>query len=250
MSRHKKILTHLPLGSPILAVVLCALAAPASGGDVETSIADAPVRGIVKPVQQATLASELQARVAHLPLREGERFEKGALLAEFDCTKYQSELEVAEAEYRAAIATRDSNRKLLQLSAAGRFEVEVAEAQAQKAEAAVAAAGAVVDNCRIHAPFAGRILDLMVHEHDVPGVNGALMKIADDVTSKVELIVPSNWLRWLKPGIPFTLELDDTGAEIAAKVRQIGAAVDAVSQTIKLTAVITEQNLDGVTFPA
>ena len=58
-----------------------------------------------------------------------------------------------------------------------------------------------------------------------------------DPTSELELdlIVPSNWLRWVNRGTTFIFSVDELGQEYKARVTRLGAKVDAVSQTIKLT---------------
>ncbi len=53
---------------------------------------------------------------------------------------------------------------------------------------------------------------------------------------KIELIVPSTWLTWLTPGIEFGFQVDETGKSYTGVVKRIGAAVDTVSQTIKVFA--------------
>jgi len=59
----------------------------------------------------------------------------------------------------------------------------------------------------------------------------------------VELIVPSAWLVWLKPGQRFDLRVDETGATLPGEVVLPGAKVDPASQSVKVTAKLTG---DGV----
>ncbi len=48
--------------------------------------------------------------------------------------------------------------------------------------------------------------------------------------------VPSTWLTWLKPGAEFQFQVDETDKSYVGVVRRLGAAVDTVSQTIKVFA--------------
>jgi membrane fusion protein, multidrug efflux system len=61
----------------------------------------------------------------------------------------------------------------------------------------------------------------------------------------VDIIVPSNWVRWLKPGTPFSFRVDEVRRDVPAAVVRVGAAVDAVSQTIKIAAKLL-QSSDGI----
>jgi multidrug efflux pump subunit AcrA (membrane-fusion protein) len=59
------------------------------------------------------------------------------------------------------------------------------------------------------------------------------------------VLVPSNWLKWLKPGVEFKVFLEETQREYSAKVKMVGARIDAVSQSIKMTGIITGKS-DGL----
>ncbi|MEO0441982.1 MAG: HlyD family efflux transporter periplasmic adaptor subunit, partial [Pseudomonadota bacterium] len=48
-------------------------------------------------------------------------------------------------------------------------------------------------------------------------------------------IVPSNWLTWLRPGADFTFKIDETGADVTGQITRLGASVDPVSKTIRVT---------------
>jgi membrane fusion protein (multidrug efflux system) len=198
-----------------------------------------PTRGILRSLNESTIAVELAARVTAIPFRESERFVKGDVLIEFECDKHQADLKAALAEYRGHKITVDNSHNLQSLRAAGALDVALAEAQADKAAAAVEAANARVKECKIFAPYDGRIVDLLTHAHDMSAPNAPLMRIIDDRHLEIDLIVPSQMLRWLKEGAAFAFKIDETGVIVPAKVLRIGAAVDPVSQTVKLTGAMT-----------
>jgi len=54
----------------------------------------------------------------------------------------------------------------------------------------------------------------------------------------LEFLVPSRWLRWLKPGLPLRVSIDETRRTYPARFTRIGARVDPVSQTVKVAATI------------
>ncbi|MFT7576275.1 MAG: membrane fusion protein (multidrug efflux system) [Alphaproteobacteria bacterium] len=51
---------------------------------------------------------------------------------------------------------------------------------------------------------------------------------------EIELIVPSHWLRTIGIGAAFKFTVDELGATYTGKLIRLGAAVDPVSQTIKI----------------
>lgn len=194
------------------------------------------IRGVVKATAQATLASQVQGRISRLPVKEGQRFKKGALLVALDCSKYEAELASVQAEYRAKKKTYENNRSLSKHQAVGHLELEVSQAEAEKAFAAVKAGQVMVSGCTILAPFPGRVVRTIVNEHENVFPNDQLISLLDDSQLEIELILPSKSLAWLKVGTPFDYVVDETGLRHAALVQDIGANVDPASQTVKVKA--------------
>ncbi|HET6587235.1 MAG TPA: efflux RND transporter periplasmic adaptor subunit [Oleiagrimonas sp.] len=181
------------------------------------------------------ISSEVSAKIARLPLKEGDAFAKGDLLVAFDCDLYRAQLRKAEATSAAASRAQAVTAKLAALHSAGALDVAKAKAGAREAAADVAYMRTTVDKCTIRAPFAGRIakLDAAAYEYVVPGK--PLMEILDNGALEVKLIVPSKWLVWLKTGAKFTVHVDDLGKAYAAHVVRIGARIDPVSQTLAIS---------------
>lgn len=192
------------------------------------------IRGVVKATAQATMASQVQGRISRLPLKEGQRFKKGALLVALDCSKYEAELASAQAEYRGKKKTYENNVRLSTHRAVGRLELEVSETEVQKAYAAVKATQVNVGGCTVRAPFSGRVVKTIVNEHENVFPNDQLISLLDDSQLEIELILPSKSLAWLKAGTGFDFVIDETGLHHAAVVQDIGASVDPASQTVKV----------------
>lgn len=221
------------LGLRCLAACLPAVAV---AGESETA---ASARGVVRAINEATLASDLAAQVVRIPFREGQSFAKGDVLVAFGCDRYAAELKAAGAEARGQKATYESQLKMAKLEAAGALDVTVAKAQAEKAEAAVDAAKVRVGQCQIVAPFDGRVVEVLTHEFDTPAPSAPLLRIVDHKNLELDMIVPSKWLRWLRDGRAIRFQIDETGSSVPANVKRVGAAVDPVSQTVKVTGTLS-----------
>jgi hypothetical protein len=61
-----------------------------------------------------------------------------------------------------------------------------------------------------------------------------LLGIMDDSALELELIVPSKWLVWLKPGANFSVYIEDVERSFDAEVMSIAARIDPVSQSVKI----------------
>lgn len=196
------------------------------------------IRAQLAPRRYTTLAAEIGAKVSRLPLPEGGSFRQGQTLIQFDCTLQHAQLDKAKAALGGAEKILHANQRLLELHSVGKLELETSEVEVVKARAEVAANAAVIGKCAVAAPFSGRIAEQKVREQQYVQPGQTLLEILDDSVLELEFIVPSKWLVWIKPNTGFQVRIDETGKAYPAKVLRIGARVDPVSQSVKLTAVI------------
>ncbi|WP_448191405.1 efflux RND transporter periplasmic adaptor subunit [Azospirillum sp. sgz301742] len=194
------------------------------------------VRALIEARRHAVLSAEIPGRIARLAVEAGERFKAGDVLVAVDCSSYQAELDAARAQLNAAEVTARVNRRLASLRSIGEAEVQLADAKAQVARADVRKSELQTRRCEIKAPFDGRIVERRIQEHESVPAGAPLLEILSDRDLKVELIVPSAWLVWMKPGQRFELRVDETGATLPGEVVQPGAKVDPASQSVKVTA--------------
>lgn len=217
------------------------IAAGAHGQASEPAeIAGAPeIRAQLTARQFTTLSSESAARIDRIAARIGERFNKGDVLVEFDCAIQRAQLARARAVVVQAEKTYAINTRLAQLKSIGQLELEISGAEVQKAKADLAAANAVVSKCTIAAPFSGVTVDQKAREFQYATPGQPLLEILDDHALDIELIAPSRWLDWLKPGNLFELRIEETGKSYPARVDRLAGRVDPVSQSIKVIGQIT-----------
>lgn len=200
-----------------------------------TGIVSDNVRGLVKPVERAIISSEIAGKINKIPHKAGSRFKKGDLLVGFDCSFYRADLASADATYQSRKHVYENNKELLALNAISDIDVSISESEMQVARADRTMKTIRVNQCKIKAPYSGRVIEVAVNEHETVPSDKEILSILNDRDLEIELIVPSNWLNWLMNGEPFSFQVDETGKMLEAKVSKIGAVVDPVSQTIKLT---------------
>ena len=216
------------------------LLAPAGAAETQTA------RAIVKANAKATISVFLTARVSQLPFRAGQSFARGSVIIGFDCARYLAELRAKKAILSARSQELAINNRLLRFGAIGASEVAVSRSRMQEAKALVEVQEALVKQCVIEAPYDGRVVERLINENETPGPNQPLIKIVDTSKPELELIVPSNWLVWLNTGTPFSFKVDETGKVLKAKISRLGAVVDAVSQTIKVTGEFSGEQKNSV----
>ena len=215
--------------------------AAATASVASSALDQREIRAQLMPRRYTTLAAEIGAKVNRLPVAEGGRFRAGETLIAFDCSLQQAQLAKAQAVLTASEKTWAANQRLAELHSVGQLELEVSEAEVAKAKAEVASNHTLLSKCVVAAPFAGRVAEQKAREQQYVQPGQPLLEILDDSALELEFIVPSKWLVWLRPQQGFQVAIDETGRRYPAKVQRIGARVDPVSQSVKLSAVVDGQ---------
>ena len=207
------------------------------------SYADAEVResrALVVASQEAILSSELAARIENIAVKEMQRFKKGDLLIQFDCSLYEAQKDVVSANANSALIKLKSDEQMLQMRSIGKYELELSISEYEKAKSELRIAELNVERCQIKAPFDGAVEEVVVNTFETIQPQVELMKIIQTDILELEMVVSSEWISWLKIGHPIKVYIDEIQKEFNATISGIGANVDAVSQTIQLKGTITD----------
>jgi membrane fusion protein, multidrug efflux system len=229
---------RLPIFAIFAGLMLAAASAHAQAPRLEA-------RGVLQPEREATVSAEIAGRLVELKWGPGERFREGETLARIDCRFYDARLAQGVAARDVAKLQLDSDRELSQLRTIGQLDVLKSEANLRAADAEVALRRLDVARCVVPAPFAGRVVERRANAHESINAGMPLLDIVDDRSLRVRVIVPAGWLVWLKPGQTFRFAIDETGEKRAARVRDLGARIDPVSQTVGIIATI-ERPAEGL----
>lgn len=245
-------------------------------GTVEYTVANTRA-GTIKACRRAELAPAAGGQVATMPVREGEKVEKGQVLLELWNEDLEAQLEVARAEVRAAeanveqscvraeAARREANRlqalEERKLVAEEAVDQAVTEANAQEAACraarsqlnvareSVRAAQAALERTILRAPFAGRVAEINteVGEYVTPSPPGIPTPPAVDLvdTSCLYVQAPIDEVDApaIQTGMPARITLDAfPDVEFKGEVRRIAPYVSEVEQqarTVDVEAVFT-----------
>jgi len=229
----------------MLVIAGCTLATPLlAQPSTDPLNAAAEIRAQLTARNYTTLSSEASARIDRIATRIGQHFTKGDLLIAFDCVTQQAQVARARAVVTQAEKTAAINQRLANLRSIGQLELEVSLAEVRKAKAELAIADAAVSKCRIDAPFNGITVEQKAQEFQYATPGQPLLEILDDRSLEVELIAPSRWLAWLKPGYFFQVHIEETDKTYKAEITRVGGRVDPVSQTIKVFGEIRDEAAD------
>lgn len=227
-------ISPLALANDKYADITSITAGPALFGQ-DKDTANSEARGVLKASEEAIIASGMAARLLKAGYKPGQRFDRGALLAKFDCTQQEAELNALKQAHETLSLRYKNQDHLFKAGAAGELDVSVARSEMHQAAAERDALSARMKHCHVYAPYAGIIVGKHVAAYETPAQNAPLYTVARAGNLEISVIIPSKWLRWVDKGAKFKFQVDETGSELNGKISRIGAAVDPVSQTIEVT---------------
>lgn len=238
---HIRIRTRLAVALlGLLPICGTALAAPAQDNRSGDS---APAK--LNALSRVQLSSELAARLTQVHVRAGDRFQKGDLLARFDCTELKAELEGAESQRLLARRQLDANISLRQLGG-NISELEMVQSEAQLAEATARAKVLKHRNghCDLRAPFDGFVVSRSAEPYQRVDVGAPLLELVDNRVLEVEAIIPSGWLDKIAIGEKFEVTINETGHQYSATLKRIVPVVDPVTRTVRVIGHIENRTPD------
>jgi RND family efflux transporter MFP subunit len=221
--------------------------------------------GYVVARRQATVSAEIIGRVSEILIEEGMRVEGGQVVARLDSTLAKIELNVSEANSRAAAATANEAERSLRRLRNLDVGSSVSEAQLTQAEAEAVAARAradlatseverlqaLLDKYEIRAPFGGIVTtkDAQPGEIISPAAAGGgftrtgICTVVDMESLEIEVDVNEAFISRVEPGQPARATLDAyPDWEIPASVIAIIPTADRAKATVKVRLKLDERD--------
>lgn len=195
---------------------------------------------VLEPELTATLSAEVAGKVIQYPFKKGEFFKQGDALVEFECTIERARFEKAKARYDASAANAKAHQKLNELRSIASVDSKLARAEADQARADWQEQQAIVERCSIKAPFDGAVVESMINLHETVDAGRPVVRIISTRDLEVRMLIPSDWLVWLKQGNPMMLEVNETQKTYDATVNRINAEVDPVSRLVEVTGLLKQ----------
>lgn len=160
------------------------------GAEDEASRREYP--GTIEAIQHVDMGFEVPGRIIDFPVEEGERVEKGQVLARLDPRDYQAKLESAAANLRKSEADLARSQRLynedpgaiaLTQLDSNRRAVEVSRAYLKEAKKAL-------EDTALTAPFAGYMARKLVRDFANVQAKQAVLILQDTSTLKIVVSVP------------------------------------------------------------
>jgi membrane fusion protein (multidrug efflux system) len=207
------------------------------------------ISGTLTPQREARVRAEVGGTVLGTYAEQGQRVEKGTLLARIDDRAVQdaylsAKSLVRSAELNAQVAKRNAERsqELAQAGAISDRDLETAtwnatnaEAQLADAQARLASAQKTLDYTTVRAPIGGIVSERTVSPGDVVQTGGALYNIVDPASLRLEGTVPAEQIGQLTPGAPVDFSVGGyPGKTFTGRIDRINPAADPATRQVRV----------------
>jgi len=213
-------------GQPVLSV---SVVAP----EQRTLDDDIRVTGAVVPREDVVVVAELAGRrVRAVHAEAGDQVKRGQPLAELDGESLSIQSESLQTELARAREEYERANKLHQAGALSDELVKQRQAAFEVARSRLRDSQLHMNKAQIVAPADGIIYERNATIGGLAGGSEPLFRIAMSGKLEVEVRVPEDLVRRLRPGVPATLKVAGDSAPAAGSVRLIMGQVDAASRTV------------------
>jgi RND family efflux transporter MFP subunit len=208
--------------------------------------------GSVEPWARVMPGTKILGRVERVPVREGDRVERGDVLAELE----SRDLEAAVAQAEAAIAmseaqlenARSHYERMVDLHSRGSVTDKnledalaghrVAEAGVQQARANLQAAEVTLSYATIRSPVSGFVVEKRIEAGDVASPGVPLFVVEDLSQAKIVVQVPETDIVGLAEGDTARVHVDVLGLVEEAAIARVVPSGDRASRTFDVEIVI------------
>ncbi len=203
---------------------------------IETMVARYSGTATLETAEEAQVVAKASGIVRELLVEEGDRVEKGQLLARLDDADARNELVQASATLKKYQAKFDRAETAVQSHLIPRDQYEQDKYDLETQRAVVEGARLKLSWTRVVAPIAGVVAKRDVKPGNFVQANASLFRIVDMDPLLAVLNAPERELGTLREGQPVTLRADALdGAEFSGTIERIAPVVDPDSGTFRVT---------------
>lgn len=182
---------------------------------VKTAIAESRAEikkdfsGLVEAVDYVKLAFRVSGQIVELPIVEGQRVKKGALIARIDPRELSLQYAADKASYETAKAQIDRNKRLLEKQAISKQDYETSNANYQRAKSAYDLSSNNMKDTRLIAPFDGSIETRLVENFQRVNSGEGIVQLVNTNKLRIKFMLPDSYLYLMKsPKKDFSVEFD------------------------------------------
>lgn len=198
--------------------------------------------GEIEAIQSIELRPEIAGRLTDILFDEGASVQKGTPLLRIDDAELRAEVARLEAERDLAEQALNRTRKLLAQEASSEAELELAEANWRSAMARLDLEKVRLERTAISAPFSGIVGERFVSIGDYVTTSTSLTTLQTFNPQRAVFQVPERYAQRLAVGQPITFTVAATSDSYEGRVDFVDPVVQLPGRTIQVKAVVANPN--------
>lgn len=206
------------------------------------------VQGDVATRENIIIYPEFSGVLTRVRVTEGQRVNRGELLATIDDGGLRSQLAQLEGQATLAKTTFERQQRLWEQNIGSEIQFLEAQNNYQSAQNAVDQLKSQLDKTNVRAPFSGVIDQVITDEGQVvsPGQN-QLFRLVNLQNMYVQAAVPETYLNQIQQGTPVIVEIPAINQQYEGTVRQVGNFINPNNRTFQVE--VTLPNEKGLIKP-
>lgn len=193
------------------------------------------VKVVLFPFREAIIASRIDSSTGAYKYRQGEPFPSGAVLTELESENYVIKLQQAQNQLEFSRVTYEDKKELRKENFTSDFELKKSEYEYRTAESNLKIAQLNLSYCKIRAPFAGKIVEVITREYETVRPGQQLLRIIDDNSLLAVMNIP---LAKVQPvGSVMTIRVQD-GSKVQGTIYEISPQADHRTGTVRIRVLI------------
>jgi len=201
--------------------------------------------GIIEAAREARMAFEVAGRIIEFPVVEGDRLEKGGLIARLDPRDFEEALAKRQANSDFLKVEYERHKTLFEQGVDSKQVVDKALKNFQISASSVAQAVKALEDSELRAPFDGLVAAKLVKDFRNVQAKEQVVIFEDDSHLKIVVQLPEADYARITPGL--TLAERNAGAEIEvevtslpghffpAQITEAAGVADPVTRTFRVT---------------
>lgn len=198
--------------------------------------------GTVTSKQNVLISAEAGGRVESIPVREGEKVNKGAVLVHIENSAAQDQLAEAKSGYELAKTTYEKRKNLWDQNIGSEIEYLQAKNNYQAAQSRYEQAQVQYDKTMIKAPISGTVDDIRVNEGEFVNMGMPVVRVVDLDHVEIEAELSEQYLKAVHYGDSVLVKMPALDIQQNAVINFVSQVINPDNRSFKIKVKLNNKN--------
>ena len=192
--------------------------------------------GTVIPGQDVALQTESAGKITQLPLKEGQKVQKGELLVRINDSELQARLQQAKHRQKLLEQQVERKRKLLAKNGISQESFDETKTELESLKSEVAMINAQIAKKQLRAPFDGTVGLKQVHLGSYVSLQTTVAKLVQKQPVKIDFSIPGKYADDVAEGQTISFRVNGRDSNLKARIYAIEPSIDPSTRTLQIRA--------------